>query len=76
MIIEKAPPVLRRWLAMANHVLGDGGLGYGYAKLRQLAVHAGSAPERIALLISRISSRISLGTPGRPGRRRWLFRVQ
>ena len=34
---------------MANHVLGDGGLGYGYAKLRQLAVHAESAPERIGL---------------------------
>ena len=44
MIIEKAPPRLGRRLAMANHVLGDGGLGDCYAKLRQLAVHAGSAP--------------------------------
>ncbi len=49
MIIEKAPPRLGRWLAMVNHVLGDGGLGNGYAKLRQLAVHAGRTPERIGL---------------------------
>ena len=49
MIIEKAPPGLRRWLATANHVLGDGGLGNGYTKLRQLAVHAGRTPERIGL---------------------------
>ncbi len=47
MIIEKAPPGLRRWLAMANHVLGDGGLGNGDAKLYKLAVHAGSSPKRI-----------------------------
>jgi len=44
MIIEKAPPRLRRWLAMANHVLGDGGLGDGYAKLHQLAMHTGCSP--------------------------------
>ncbi len=47
MVIEKAPPSLRRWLAMANHVLGNGGLGGGYAKLYKLAVHAGSSPKRI-----------------------------
>ena len=29
MIFEKAPPGLGRWLPMANHVLGDGGLGNG-----------------------------------------------
>ncbi len=32
---------------MANHVLGYGRLRNGYAKLRQLAVHSGGAPERI-----------------------------
>ena len=29
MAIEKAPRGLGRWLATANHVLGDGGLGNG-----------------------------------------------
>ena len=32
---------------MANHVLGDGGLGNGNAKLRELAVHARRSPERL-----------------------------
>ncbi len=27
MIIKKAPPSRGRWHAMANHILGDGGLG-------------------------------------------------
>ena len=31
MIIEKAPPSMGRWGAMANHILGDGGLGNGDA---------------------------------------------
>jgi len=47
MVIEKAPPGLGRWLAMATHVLGNGGLGNGNAKLYKLAVHAGSSPKRI-----------------------------
>ena len=47
MIIEKAPPSLGRWRAMANPILGDGGLGNGYTKLPQLAMHAGSSPERV-----------------------------
>ena len=54
MIIEKAPPSMGRWRAMANHILGDGGLGNGDAQLRQLAMHAGSSPERVALLMFRI----------------------
>ena len=47
MIIEEAPPSMGRWGAMANHILGDGGLGNGDAQLRQLAMHAGSSPERV-----------------------------
>ena len=47
MIIEKAPPSMGRWDAMANHILGDGSLGNGDAQLRQLAMHAGSSPERV-----------------------------
>ena len=47
MIIEKAPPSMGRWHAMANHILGDGGLGNGDAQLCQLAMHAGSSPERV-----------------------------
>ena len=47
MIVEKAPPRLRRWTAMVNHVLGYGGRGNGDAELRELAVHAGRSPERI-----------------------------
>ena len=31
MIIKKAPPSMGRWGAMANHILGDGGLGNGDA---------------------------------------------
>ncbi len=34
MIVEKAPPGLGRWLAPANHVLGNSGLGNGYTELR------------------------------------------
>ena len=41
MIIEKAPPSMGRWRAMANHILGDGSLGNGDAQLRQFAMHAG-----------------------------------
>ena len=47
MIVEKASPTLGRWLAIANHVLGNDGLGNGQAKLHQLAMHSGSTPERI-----------------------------
>ena len=47
MIIKKAPPSRGRWRAMANHILGDGGLGNGDAQLCQLAMHAGSSPERV-----------------------------
>ena len=32
---------------MANHILGDGGLGNGDAQLCQLAMNAGSSPERV-----------------------------
>ena len=47
MVVEKAPPRLRRWLSTPNHVLGHGGLGNGYAELREFAVHAGCSPQRI-----------------------------
>ena len=47
MIIEKAPPSMGQWHAMANPILGDGGLGNGDAQLCQLAMHAGSSPERV-----------------------------
>ena len=47
MIIKKAPPSRGRWRAMANHILGDGSLGNGDAQLCQLAMHAGSSPERV-----------------------------
>ena len=47
MIIKKAPPSRGRWRAMANPILGDGGPGNGAAQLCQLAMHAGSSPERV-----------------------------
>ena len=47
MIIQKTPSSMGRWRAMANPILGDGGLGNGDAQLRQLAMHAGSSPERV-----------------------------
>ncbi len=46
-VVEKAPPGLGRWFSMAHHVLGDRGLGNGYAKLHQLAMHSGGTPKRI-----------------------------
>jgi len=43
-IVEKAPPGLRRWSSMPNHVLRYGGLRNGYAKLHEFAVYAGCSP--------------------------------
>ncbi len=46
-VVEKAPPRLRRWFSMPNHVHGHRGLGNGDAELRELAVHARRSPQRI-----------------------------
>ena len=47
-IAEKSLPVLGRGLAASrDHVLGDGALGNGQAKLKEFTVDAGSPPERI-----------------------------
>jgi hypothetical protein len=43
-IVEKTPPGLGRWFSTPNHVLGHRGLGNGYAKLHEFAVHAGGSP--------------------------------
>ena len=47
MIIEKAPPRLRRWLAMANHVLGNGRLGHVDAQLQQFTMNTWCTPQMI-----------------------------
>ena len=43
-IVEKAPPGLRRWYSMPNRVLRYGGLRNGYAKLHEFAVYARCSP--------------------------------
>ena len=77
MIIEKAPPSMGRWGAMTNHILGRR-LPGKWRCLASPARHArGELPRRgLALLMFRISSRISGATLGRPGLRRRLFQVQ
>jgi len=47
MIVEEVPLSLRRRLSVLNHVFGHGGLGKRDSELRELAVYAGSSPERI-----------------------------
>ena len=46
MVVEKAPLRLRRWFSR-RHVLGHGGLGNGYAQLRDFAVYPWRSPQRI-----------------------------
>ena len=75
-IVEKASPGLRRWFSMPDHVLGHGRLGNGYAKLHQLAVHSGVAPEGIgpAHVSDQLANFRSDARSTRPTFR--LFRVQ
>jgi len=47
MIAQKRLPGLRRWPAMADHVLGNGRLGDLETKLEQFAVDAGCTPTGI-----------------------------
>src|SRR4051794_35173055 len=70
MVQEERSPALRRWAPVSGHVLGNRSLADSDAELEQFSVNAGSAPERIARLISRISCRTSRGPLGLAGRRR------
>ena len=47
MIAQKRSPGLRRWPAMADHVLGDRRLGDLEPKLEQFTVDAGGTPEPV-----------------------------
>ena len=47
MIIEERAPSLRRWFAVSDHVLGDGGLGDAESEPQELAVNPWRAPEGI-----------------------------
>ena len=47
MVAQKRSPGLRRWPAMANHVLGNGRLGDLEPKLKQFTVDAGCTPEPV-----------------------------
>ena len=76
MIIKKAPPSRGRWRAMANPILGDGGLGNEDAQLRQLAMHVGNSPERVGSAHVPYQLTYFGATPGRPGLRRRLFHAQ
>ena len=47
MVAQKRSPGLRRWPAMANHVLGNGRLGDLEPKLQQFTMDAWGSPQRV-----------------------------
>ena len=67
---------MRLRIPVADHIFADAGFADLDTQLQQLAMNAGSAPERFSRLIRRIRSRTSQETAGRPGRPRCSFHVQ
>src|SRR5664280_1948959 len=66
-IAEESLPVLGRGLAASrDHVLGDGALGNGQAKLKEFTVDAGSPQSGLARLIWRIRWMVSGAMVFRP----------
>ena len=70
MIAEERLPSLGWGPSVPCHVFGDRGLANFDAKLEELTVDPGRAPEGIGKVISRINWRISSGTFGLPLRDR------
>ena len=69
MIIEKCFPTLGRRASTPGHILGHARLPDIDAELEKLVVDPRRSHSGLAMLISRISRRISTGTIGRPPRR-------
>ena len=67
---QERSPTCRGWAAPAAHVLGNSRLGDVDTKFQQFAMNTRRAPERVILADCADQSRISLGTCGRPIRRR------
>src|SRR6201998_1966605 len=65
-IAEECPPALRRRVSSPDHVLGHAGLSDIDASLRSSPWVRGAPHRGLAMLISRISLRISSGTVGLP----------
>ena len=68
MIAEERLPTLGRRASPPGHILGHAGLSDVDAELEKLAMNSWPSQSGLAILISRISSRISSGTVGRPPR--------
>src|SRR6478609_9781166 len=68
MIAEERLPTLGWRASPPGHILGHAGLSDFDAELEKLAMNRGAPQSGLAILISRISSRISSGTVGRPPR--------
>ena len=68
-VVQKATPGRGGDFGPPRQVSSDRGLADLDAELEQFAVDAGRAPERFAMLIWRIKSRISVPILGRPRRR-------
>src|SRR5665811_1459252 len=74
MIAKERPPALGWRVSSLGHVLGHAGLSDIDAELEELSMDPRRSPQRIGMLISRISLRISGATVGRPPRRRDFHR--
>ena len=70
MIADKGSPALRRRVSSPDHVFGDAGLADLDADLSNSPWIRGAPHSGLAMLISRISRRISTATVGRPERGR------
>jgi hypothetical protein len=68
MIAKERPPALGWWVSSLDHVLGYAGLSDIDADLEEFSMIRGAPHSELAMLISRISSRISGATVGRPPR--------
>src|SRR5882672_1873233 len=67
-IAEECPPALGRRVSLPDHVLGHAGLSDIDAELEEFSWIRGAPHCGLAMLISRISLRISNGTAGLPPR--------
>src|SRR6202795_466218 len=65
-IAEECPPALGRRVSSLDHVLGHAGLSDIDAELEEFSMIRGAPHRGLAMLISRISLRISNGTVGPP----------
>ena len=63
---QKRPPCLRRRFGMPHHVSAHRCLRDWYPKLEKFAVDSQRSPQHVIWLMVRISSRVAVGTLGRP----------